>query len=994
MGERKSLTWVIIGLLALALLGGAAAWGAQWLTTAEPAETYLTDPGTAPGEYVAHLYAVAENPHPDAWTLDGDKCKATWAVGREIATAPALTLPFVADWGMSGHAYQFRSAGRLSVQAPEGTRIGGEAVLVSSNRSGSWPTPGRPEAAQDVELGWALFREEPARNGRAVLDLDDVTRLRLPWDDGIHGARRQVDLSVWVGPMARCDRLRLSWDKAYSGDVLTLESVSSHPVDPERQLPPCVHHDYVLTYIGDGVDLFDYACQPDDDGGGRAHLTFAGYSVDQTLVSNANPIARGEIRPSSANKTQVQYATGDAANAANIAVGDRIRITQATGTSPDFYEGNVTAIARASDDVYGYTFDGVDAIGSPGTCAVGQVSLAGLQCLAGTSDYEIIRVGSGLDYVRAVSPPFSGTGKPGHPLDLSEATTTAKGAMSAADKTKLDGIPTGPLLNPRHVALPFRTEDGSNANNAGVVKFIDASNNQWQNGSSALIAAIEINPTQNNLSQNPQTDTATYSGWHSVADDLKENGGSSIWTFRRISETPPLSTIPGELFHVQADSLIVNNDGNYVLGMLNHLTEFSASGSGYNWEVVAAFAPPTGADAVIGVLPKTALPGDVVYEGELAGHESDVYFSYTNAANEYWPGTIKFYNQSSGAPANANLVRQPDIAAGTITVAVGTPRTDRDPNDFELGTAYQATDFVSGDVYYLRDWNAAETGGTLTLTSGGTVLGTGNARRVYFTATLALSGTDLPDVEDQGDYWVFAEEEPTHLQIEIPYTDVDGLGSAYVRTDGSNVNDTLVNRIQGDNETVTLSNTYTIADTNQKYYIQLTTTNNLNTARIRLPNTAVGSQDDLDLTRLIKDRAWVDINGYVIDVTSNATRSLIGTSLTFAFNYEVVAGTKPASGTSQPDVFGEDVHRGELARQAFANETPSIAGKGGSAGQVWTRGSGESNAGWAAPPITHGTALPGSCVAPALFALTALSGSNAAGLYVCLAANTWTGVGP
>ena len=29
---------------------------------------------------------------------------------------------------------------------------------------------------------------------------------------------------------------------------------------------------------------------------------------------------------------------------------------------------------------------------------------------------------------------------------------------------------------------------------------------------------------------------------------------------------------------------------------------------------------------------------------------------------------------------------------------------------------------------------------------------------------------------------------------------------------------------------------------------------------------------------------------------------------------------------------GEDVHRGQLARQAFADETPSIAGKGGSSG--------------------------------------------------------------
>ena len=46
-------------------------------------------------------------------------------------------------------------------------------------------------------------------------------------------------------------------------------------------------------------------------------------------------------------------------------------------------------------------------------------------------------------------------------------------------------------------------------------------------------------------------------------------------------------------------------------------------------------------------------------------------------------------------------------------------------------------------------------------------------------------------------------------------------------------------------------------------------------------------------------------------------------------------------------VVGEDVHRGELARAAFEAESPSIAGTGGTEGQVWTRGSSDTNADWA-----------------------------------------------
>ena len=83
-----------------------------------------------------------------------------------------------------------------------------------------------------------------------------------------------------------------------------------------------------------------------------------------------------------------------------------------------------------------------------------------------------------------------------------------------ADEAKLDGIEDGAQRNPRHVALPFRTEDGANADDAGLIKFYKADNSQWQGGSSSEIAAVEINPAQYTLAQNPQVDKC---GIHRVA---------------------------------------------------------------------------------------------------------------------------------------------------------------------------------------------------------------------------------------------------------------------------------------------------------------------------------------------------------------------------------------------------------------------------------------------------------------------------------------------
>ena len=611
---------------------------------------------------------------------------------------------------------------------------------------------------------------------------------------------------------------------------------------------------------------------------------------------------------------------------------------------------------EASDDGFGYDTGGTLAPLDDAGAVLKATTVTNCAAVSTQTDvgcYDVIRVGSGLDKVHTASPPFTGDGTVNTPLGLLDATTTASGAMSAADKTRLDGIPTGPLLNPRHVALPFRTLDSSNANNAGVVEFIKANNTQWQGGSSSLIAAIEINPAQFSLSQNPQLpgDSPAYTGWHSLADDLIENGGNSIWTFQRVGDNDPNIRLPDEVAHIQADQISKNTDGNYVLQTLTHLVSFNTSGSGYNWEVVAAFAPPSGADAVVGVLPKTALPGDVVYEGELAGKSSDRYSSYNSSSSGYWPGSFAFYNQSSGAPNSSYIIGQPYLTDGTRTLALGRLRTDRDPDNliWDSNACPPAADYSIGDVIYLSPWNKAGQA-TFTLTSAGTQTGTGDGCHTYMVGTLS-GASSIIDVADDGDYILLAEQAPTQIPIEIPYSDVLGGDGHWLRVDGSNATQATKDSIQGDNEESTLAKTFRVDATNVAYYVSLNEPGGaqLNTAVIRLPSSAAGSNDDTDLQRLVKPAAWVEVGDYTIDVTSNYSRAIVGTSLTFTFNYVAVNGTKPSGSTPvKVRVVGEDVHRGQLARQAFAEETPSIAGKGGSSGQVWTRGSGDANAGWGA----------------------------------------------
>ena len=142
---------------------------------------------------------------------------------------------------------------------------------------------------------------------------------------------------------------------------------------------------------------------------------------------------------------------------------------------------------------------------------------------------------------------------------------------------------------------------------------------------------------------------------------------------------------------------------------------------------------------------------------------------------------------------------------------------------------------------------------------------------------------------------------------------------------------------------------FTVADTSADYYVQFGVSGGNPQLRIRLPSSQANTQIDTDLSRLLKPAAWVEVGDFALDITNFYNRAVVGTSLTFSFNYRVVSGTQPAANmTLKLRVVGEDVHRGQIARQSFKVESPSVSGLGGALGRVWAYVSSATNAAWTA----------------------------------------------
>ena len=108
-----------------------------------------------------------------------------------------------------------------------------------------------------------------------------------------------------------------------------------------------------------------------------------------------------------------------------------------------------------------------------------------------------------------------------------------------------------------------------------------------------------------------------------------------------------------------------------------------------------------------------------------------------------------------------------------------------------------ASGYSTGDVIYASIDGDKGSHVAITLTSDGTLVGTGDGAYVYARATWVETG-NIADVPVVGDYFRLGRKEPSTLHIELPSTDI--LGAPWVRRDGQQLTDA---DIDGDTELAT-----------------------------------------------------------------------------------------------------------------------------------------------------------------------------------------------
>ena len=552
--------------------------------------------------------------------------------------------------------------------------------------------------------------------------------------------------------------------------------------------------------------------------------------------------------------------------------------------------------------------------------------------------------GGGLDSVHT-DDTLTGSGTSADPLGVGNPFTEA-------DESKLDGVEPGAQANPKHI-IRFSAQDSdvvpASSLDSGELGIYEGSA-QIQSGDISRADTIYIPRRAASFGADPTdpgTDLAAY-GTPGLLGFLLANPGASV--ILSVTQRGTANTV-----WFQADQVAAYGTAGYVLSSITHLKGAQTiTGSGYGWNVVIGITTPIGVKDIIDAMQK------LVFRAELEGSETDLYSSYTNGfiASGYRRGSMCLFTDSDGPPTNANAVRQPDIAdqASNGVFAFGQLRVDKDPNKLAWGPALAAGQFANGQVLYVSVASYKQAHVKVTLTSAGTLVGTGDAAYVWHTATWD-EVDEIPDVVDYGNYFLIAAEEPSHLDLRIPATDV--LDPPWVRTDGSNIGDAVRDAVQGDNEDVELAGDFRVDTTGVARYVQFSQSGDDLVVSIRIPNADIQNKGDLE--RLLQPAAWVEIGDYVVDITSEYTLATIGASVTFTSNYVVVEGTLPTgSATRKVRVVGADVHRGQLARPAFKGETPSIAGRGGSKGKIWGYVSSVANATWVAIVATLLDAIQGT----------------------------------
>ena len=325
---------------------------------------------------------------------------------------------------------------------------------------------------------------------------------------------------------------------------------------------------------------------------------------------------------------------------------------------------------------------------------------------------------------------------------------------------------TGAQVNPTDILKISLLDDNvaSAVHNADI-GFVKSDNTQWSDGDTSNINNVQISfygATYGESISNPQTNLSAVST-QKIFDEAIANDQHILLQIQRQSDS--------HKFYIYTDNITKQSNYYNMLDLKIIDGKEYGSGSGYSWNIRIKKLNQNSVEELVDLDAKlSGYPTKV----DLEGHESDLYGSYSNGSNSYWRGRISFYNQSSGVPDFANIVGQPDIADGTVTIALGAVlRKDKDPNNLVWSDEIPASDYKVGDEIYFPIWNQQTIYAKAVLTTVGTRTGTGDAAYNYFVASLD-EVTDIPDVTEVGNYFGVYRREPSSLKIRLAASDIVG----------------------------------------------------------------------------------------------------------------------------------------------------------------------------------------------------------------------------
>ena len=608
------------------------------------------------------------------------------------------------------------------------------------------------------------------------------------------------------------------------------------------------------------------------------------------------------------------------------------------------------------------------------------------QCLSVSGDSNAQALGWRACASIAATAPITATTASGvTTVSIPAASDTRDGYMAAADKSKLDGVESGAEVNADRLKK-FSSLDSDTRTQAvdGEIG-LRVGNDQFDdNDQLSDVDRIEIAFEQAAFGQDPSNpntdDDAENIG--QFLDDWMDTGGAPIWLMLQ-------STDAGQIAYVRAAS--ITKDAPNTKYILMNLTwdaaDFSVSTAGTSWNIV------TGAL----VLAEDVHGGDRwVERTDLEGHEDDEFGAYQAASallasgTTYRTGSWTIATNASGAPTASDSQNQDQISSGTATLVVARLQTNSNPDaPITLAPALNASDYPIGRVIHISPWAPYDPDNHLrvTLTTAGTIVGTGDAQYLWATATIAEVG----DIENFGDYYRISHQAPSGLDVDLPHTAIsDPPWIEWPTTLADDITQTskiLVDTATGRHEaTVSHFSEHVRPQTTEA---RIATSNwmfdgsNITQAdaKIGIVNSPIGGIMQLawsipanvplsdgttlpksDVVAYFNQHHEVDIYSGSYVIKGNITSFFISLGVHYInLSGAIITGSAPADGASINIKLQSNIpSRPQIADQAYKANSPNIAGAGGTLKQRWGRGNTATNAVWVPASVVWLSSIAGT----------------------------------